>query len=56
MNVKNLTQKELININGGDQGTYDAGYAVGKHVRASIIAVGSAISWLFDQADKIIPG
>jgi len=44
--MENLTEKELIEFNGGSQATYDAFHAAGKAVHDAIVsAYDTVVGW-----------
>jgi hypothetical protein len=44
--MTNLTEKELLEVNGGSQATYDAFHATGKAVHDAIVsAYNEVVSW-----------
>ncbi len=48
MSLQKLTERELININGGTEDSYNLGYSIGSHIRAGLSTVGDIISWAAD--------
>ncbi|WP_299363055.1 hypothetical protein [Winogradskyella sp.] len=48
MNLEDLNQKELLEINGGTEESYNLGHAIGSHIRSGIETIGNIISWAAD--------
>jgi bacteriocin-like protein len=56
MNTQELSFCELQQINGGTIQNYSDGESVGKHARAFLIGVGSAVLWFSKVVGNILPG